>query len=268
MIRCRRKSSVNSESYRKFFLLKEMVVRDLRSRYAGSGLGILWTFASPILWMLVYTMVFSGILRVPSPAGYASFPEFLLAGLLPWMAVFEGISRSATALTDNAAMVKKTVFPIEMLVLSAILAAVANQLVAFAVFAVYLGIVGHLALPWVLLVVPALAVQIALTFGLGCFVATAATFVRDAVPVVGIGLTVLFYATPVVYPAEFVPARLRFLVQANPFAHLTAWYRDAFTLHRMPEAGSMVFTTLLAAAVLAAGASLFRRARPYFADLI
>ena len=88
------------------------------------------------------------------------------------------------------------------------------------------------------------------------------------VPGVGIGLTVVFYATPIVYPAELVPARLHLLVKANPFAHLTAWYRDAFTLHRMPEAGSIVFTTLLAAAVLAAGASLFRRARPYFADLI
>jgi len=259
---------MKSDLYRKLFLLKEMVLRDLRSRYAGSGLGILWAFASPVLWMLVYTIFFSGILRVPSPAGYASFPEFLLAGLLPWMAVQEGVSRSATALTDNAAMVKKTVFPIETLVLSAVLAAVANQLIAFAVFAVYLAIIGHLALPWVLLVVPALAVQIALTFGLGCFVATAATFVRDAVPLVGIGLTVLFYATPVVYPAELVPDRLRFLVQANPFAHLTSWYRDAFTLHRMPEAGSILFTALFAAAVLAAGVSLFRRARPHFADLI
>ena len=268
MIRLRRMSSLKNDLYRKFFLLKEMVLRDLRSRYAGSGLGILWAFASPVLWMVVYTMVFSGILRVPSPAGYASFPEFLLAGLLPWMAVQEGISRSATALTDNAAMVKKTVFPIEMLVLSAVIAAVANQLIAFAVFAAYLAVVGHLALPWVLLVLPALAVQIALTFGLGCFVATAATFVRDVVPVVGIALTVLFYATPVVYPAELVPGRLRFLIEANPFAHLTAWYRDAFTLHQMPEARSIVLTTLFAAAVLAAGAALFRRARPHFADLI
>jgi ABC-type polysaccharide/polyol phosphate export permease len=268
MIRLRRMSSLKSDLYRKFFLLKEMVVRDLKSRYAGSGLGVLWAFASPILWMVVYTMVFSGILRVPSPPGYASFPEFLLAGLLPWMAVQEGVSRSATALTDNAAMVKKTVFPIEMLVFSAVLAAVANQLIAFAIFAAYLAVIGHLALPWVLLVLPALAVQIALTFGLGCFVATAATFVRDVVPVVGIALTVVFYATPVVYPADLVPGRLRFLIEANPFAHLTAWYRDAFTLHQMPEAASIIYATIFAAAVLAAGAALFRRARPHFADLI
>ncbi|HYB52748.1 MAG TPA: ABC transporter permease [Thermoanaerobaculia bacterium] len=252
----------------KLFLLKEMVIRDMKSRYAGSGLGVAWAFANPILWMLLYTLVFSLILRVPSPPGFAGFPEFLLAGLLPWMAIQEGVSRSATALTDNASMVKKTVFPIETLVLSIVLAALVNQLIAFLVFGAYLAAIGHLSLPWALLAIPALAVQAALTFGLGCLVATVATFFRDAIPLVSIALTVVFYATPVVYPAELVPPRLHFLVDANPFAHLTAWYRDAFTLHRLPDAGSVLFTVLFAAAAMAAGSALFRRARPHFADLI
>jgi ABC-type polysaccharide/polyol phosphate export permease len=261
-------SSKKRHLYAKLFLLKEMVVRDLRARYAGSGLGIAWAFAMPLLWMCLYTLVFSVILRVPSPAGFAGFPDFLLAGLLPWMAFQEGVSRAATALTDNAAMVKKTVFPIETLVLSIVLAAIANQLIAFALYAGYLAVIGHLSLPWALLALPALAVQTALTFGLACLVATLATFVRDLVPIVGIALTVVFYATPIVYPAEMVPARLRFLIDANPLAHLTGWYRDAFALHRLPPAGSIVFTTVFAAAALVAGTALFRRARPHFADLI
>jgi homopolymeric O-antigen transport system permease protein len=261
-------SSDKKRVSRKFFLLKEMVVRDLRSRYAGSGLGMLWAFATPILWMLLYTLVFSVILRVPSPPGFAGFPEFLLSGLLPWMAVQEGISRSATALTDNAAMVKKTVFPIEMLVLSVVVAAVVNQVIAFTVFGAYLVAIGHLAFPWVLLAVPALVAQAALTFGVGCFVATVATFARDVVPMVAIILTVVFYTTPVVYPAEMVPVRLRFLIAANPLAHLTSWYRDAFTLHRLPDAATLLFPTIFAAAAVAAGMTLFRRARPHFADLL
>jgi lipopolysaccharide transport system permease protein len=268
MLRLLVMSSEKKGLSRKLFLLKELVVRDLRSRYAGSGLGVVWTFATPVLWMLLYTLVFSGILRVQSPPGFAGFPEFLLAGLLPWMAVQEGVSRSATSLTDNAAMVKKTVFPIETLVLSIVLASVVNQLIAFAVFGAYLAAIGHLAFPWILLAIPALIVQTALTYGLGCLVATVATFVRDAVPMVGIVLTVVFYATPVVYPAEIVPERLRPFIEANPLAHLTAWYRDAFTLHRVPSAGSLLFTTLCAAAAVAAGSTAFRRARPHFADLI
>jgi lipopolysaccharide transport system permease protein len=261
-------SSDKKGSPRKFFLLKEMVVRDVRARYAGSALGVLWAFASPILWMLLYTLVFSVILRVQSPPGFSGFAEFLLAGLLPWMAVHEGLSRSATALTDNAAMVKRTVFPVELLVASIVLAAVFNQLVAFAVFGVYLAAIGHLALPWALLALPALVVQAALTYGLACLIATVATFVRDIVPMVGIVLTVVFYTTPVVYPAEMVPPRLRFLVDANPLAHLTSWYRDALTLHRFPEPGSVLFTVLFAAVALVSGLTLFHRARPHFADLI
>src|SRR5215813_15471072 len=88
-------ASRNSTFASKLFLLKEMVVRDVRARYAGSGLGIAWAFAHPLLWMLLYTGVFSLVLRVPVEAGYRSFPEFLMAGLLPWMAIQEGLARSA-----------------------------------------------------------------------------------------------------------------------------------------------------------------------------
>jgi len=252
----------------RLFLLKEMVVRDLRSRYAGSSLGLVWAVGQPILWMALYTLVFSVILRVPVEIGFASFPEFLLAGLLPWTAFQEGISRSASALTDNAAMVKKTVFPLETLVLSVVIAAIVNQVIAFAVFAVYLLWLGHLSLPWVALIVPALLLQAILTFGLGCFVATLVTFVRDTAHAINILLTVLFYATPIVYPATLVPLRLRWMLSVNPLAHLVDWYRRAFTLHALPEPYSIVYLTVVSGAVLVLGGSLFLRARPHFADLI
>lgn len=252
----------------KAFLLKEMVIRDVRARYAGSGLGLLWAFAHPVLWMLLYTAVFSLVLRVPVETGYASFPEFLMAGLLPWMAIQEGVSRSASVLVDNAAMVKKTVFPVETLVLSVVLAAVVNELIALAVFAVYLGIVGHLSLPWLALAAPALMLQILMTFGIGCIAATLTAFVRDTAHAVGIVLTIGFYATPIVYPASLVPARLRPVLEANPVAHLVDLFRRAFTLHAAPDPASIVYLTVFSAGVALLGAALFARARPHFADLI
>jgi lipopolysaccharide transport system permease protein len=252
----------------KIFLLKEMVVRDVRARYAGSGLGVLWAFAQPILWMLLYTAVFSLVLRVPVESGYASFPEFLMAGLLPWMAIQEGLSRSSSALIDNAAMVKRAVFPLETLVLSVVLAAVVNEVIAFAIFAVYVGLLGHLSAPWLLLALPALLLQILLTFGLGCIAATLTTFVRDTAHAVGIALTVLFYATPIVYPASLVPARLRPILEANPLAHLVDLYRRAFTLHAPPRPSSLIYLSLFALVSTVLGAALFHRGRHHFADLI
>jgi lipopolysaccharide transport system permease protein len=252
----------------RIFLLKEMVIRDLRSRYAGSGLGVLWAFALPVIWMFLYTAVFAVILRAPVEAGFSTFPEFLMAGLLPWMAVQEGISRSASALTDNAAMVKKTVFPIETLILSVVLAAVVNQTIGFVVYGVYVALLGHFSFGWALLAIPALLLQILLTFGIGCAAATVTTFLRDAAHAIGIVLTIVFWATPIVYPASLVPARFRPILAANPLAHLTDWYRRAFTLHTLPETGSVLFLTAFAVGAAVLGGVLFFRARPHFADVI
>lgn len=261
-------SRKNGKIASKVFLLKEMVVRDVRSRYAGSGLGLLWAFAHPVLWMALYTAVFSLILRVPAGPGYASFPEFLMAGLLPWMAVSEGIARSASCLIDNSAMVKKTVFPLETLVLSVVLAAVVNEVIAFFVYALYVALLGHLQWPWILLSVPALFFQILLTFGLGCIVATLTAFLRDTMQAVGIVLTVGFYATPIVYPASLVPARLLPILEVNPVTHLVDLYRRAFSLHTAPDPASVAYLAVFCLVVAAAGAALFSRARPHFADLI
>jgi lipopolysaccharide transport system permease protein len=252
----------------KTFLLKEMVVRDVRARYSGSSLGLLWAFALPVLWMVLYTVVFSLVLRVPVEAGFASFPEFLLPALLPWMAVQEGISRSSSSLVDNASMVKKTVFPVETLVLSVVLAAVVNEIVALAIFAVYVAALGHLRLAWLALLVPALMLQTLIAFGIGCIAATLTAFLRDTVHAVGIALTVLFYATPVVYPLSMVPPRLRPFIEANPLTHLVDLFRRAFTLHQAPPPASIAYLTAFSLVAAAAGAALFARARPHFADLI
>ena len=245
-----------------------MVLRDIRARYAGSRLGVSWAFAQPILWILLYAWVFGVILRIPVEKGFSSFPEFLLAGLLPWMAIQEGISRASSALTDNAAMVKKTVFPVETLVLSVVLAAVVNQIIALAIFAVYLAWLGHLSFPWLLLAVPALLLQTMLTFGVACFAATVTTLVRDVAHGIGIALTVVFYATPIVYPAALIPPRYRFLLAINPIAHLVEWYRRAFTLHVLPDASSVLYLALFAGVAAVLGTALFFRARPHFADLL
>jgi homopolymeric O-antigen transport system permease protein len=264
-------SSTKNTLASRLFLLKEMVIRDIRARYAGSSLGLLWAVGQPVLWMLLYNLVFSLILRVPVEKGFASFAEFLLAGLLPWMAIQEGISRSASALTDNAAMVKKTVFPLETLVLSVVLAAVVNQVIAFAVFAFYVASVGHFSLPWLALAVPALLLQTLLTFGIGCLAATVTTFVRDAAQVIGIGLTVVFWATPIVYPMSLVPAGRGWLLavlRANPVTHLAEWYRAAFTTHTAPGAASVLYLVVFSLFAAISGAALFAKARPHFADLM
>ena len=251
-------------------LLLELVTRDVKARYVGSMLGPAWSVLAPLLWVLIYTFVFSVVLRIPlsgEPSGVA-FPEYLLAGFLPWMAVQEGISRSTTCLSDNAAMVKKTAFPRQTLVATVVLAAVVNELIGLALYAVYVGARGHLSARWLLLAVPMLALQIAATIGIGSILAAMQVFFRDTAAIVALGLAMLGFLTPIFYPVSIVPPRFRWVVAANPFAHLIEGFRDVFFRHRLPEAGSLLYLLAFSVLAAAAGSLLFTKAEPQFADLL
>src|SRR5690606_9266638 len=125
----------------KLFLLSELVRRDFQSRYAGSALGFLWSFALPVWQLLLYTFVFSGILDSSLQGERTErFALFLFSGLLLFMAVSEGISRATTAVTDNAPLVKKLRFPIVLLVVTVIATALVHEAIALALFWVVLAV--------------------------------------------------------------------------------------------------------------------------------
>jgi ABC-type polysaccharide/polyol phosphate export permease len=251
------------------FLLRELVRRDVQGRYAGSLLGFLWSFAQPLWQLLLFSFVFSAVLRV-APTGEATgrFWVFLFCGLLPWLAVQEGVMRGASAVTDNASMVKKLRFPAEILVLSVVLGALLHEATAAAVFVAALLGVGELAvrgLPWLLLAIP---VQLALTCGLGLLLATVHVFYRDTAQVLGMALSGWFYLTPIVYPPALVPQRLQWLSAANPLTTLVGLYRSALLGSRPPAPSSLAVLTATSLVCLLGGLALFRRLRPSFADEI
>jgi lipopolysaccharide transport system permease protein len=251
----------------RLFLLSELVRRDFQARYAGSALGFLWSFALPLWQLLLYTFVFSGILRI-SLAGERTehFALFLFSGLLPFMAVSEGVTRAATAVTDNAPLVKKLRFPVVLLVMTVIVTALLHEAIALALFLVVLAFAGDLgfaSLGWLLIAVP---LQIALTVGLGLLLASLHVFLRDVAQALGLVFSAWFYFTPIVYPLARVPEAFRALIELNPLTALVDLYRSAL-LGGAPEA-TRGFVALVAAAalLLALGVLAFRRLSPSFAD--
>lgn len=251
------------------FLLRELVKRDFQGRYAGSALGLVWSFLQP-LWMLVlFTFVFSTVMKISlAGARTGSFAVFLFAGLLPWMALQEGVNRAATAVTDNASLVKKLRFPAEILVVAVALAALLHEGIAALIFLGVLAFLGELhpgGLPLLLVAVP---LQLALTLGLGLLLGAANVFFRDIAQVLGMVFTGWFYLTPIVYPAAAVPARFRGWIELNPLTALVELYRQAFLgggVALVPGTGVLV---LASAVLLSAGLWLFRRLKKAFADLI
>jgi lipopolysaccharide transport system permease protein len=249
------------------FLLRELVARDLRGRYAGSLLGFLWAFVHPLWQLALFSFVFAYVLRVPLVGERtASFPLFLFAGLLPWLGVQEGVQRATTVVAENANLVKKLRFPSQLLVLAVVLGSFAHQSVALGVFALLQGVRGALAwgsLPWLAL---AIAAQLALAFGLGLAASAAQVYFRDVAQIVGIALSAWFYVTPIVYPIGVVPEPLRELLLYNPLAVVVGLYRTALLGSAPPPVVPLLALAGVAAGALAGGLAVFRRLRPGFAD--
>jgi ABC-type polysaccharide/polyol phosphate export permease len=251
------------------FLLKELVKRDFQGRYAGSALGLVWSFLQPLWMLLLFTFVFSTVMKV-SPAGTRTghFAVFLFCGLLPWMALHEGVLRAATSITDNASLVKKLRFPAEILVLAVVLAALLHEAIAALLFLGVLIFLRELAWEGLPLLLLALPLQLALTLGLGLLLSSIHVFFRDTAQVLGMLFTGWFYLTPIVYPVDLVPERFRPWIELNPLTALVGLYRQAFLgggVAAVPGTGALV---AVAAVLLFAGFLLFGRLKTAFVDEI
>jgi lipopolysaccharide transport system permease protein len=256
---------------RQIFLLKELIRRDFQARYAGSLLGFLWPFLLPLWQLLLFTFVFSTVMKIKiAQLGEHTdtFGIFLFAGLLPWMAIQEGIVRSATAIVDNAALVRHSRFHSSVLVLAVVLSALLQQGIAAAVFLAILAALGDLAPGGLPLLALALPLQVALTLGLGLIVCCFHTLFRDTAQLLGLVTMGWFYLTPIVYPLSLVPERYQIWLEWNPLTALVGIYRQAFLggeLAWQPGTGRLA---VIAALLLAAGMWLFRRLEASFADEI
>jgi ABC-type polysaccharide/polyol phosphate export permease len=251
------------------FLLRELVRRDFQSRYAGSALGLAWSLVQPLWTLLLLTFVFSTVMKI-SPVGSRTghFAIFLFCGLLPWMALQEGVLRASTSITDNSSLVKKLRFPSEILVLSVVLSALLHEAIAGAIFLGVLAVLGELrwgGLPLLLLAVP---LQIALTVGLGLLLGTLHVFFRDVAQVLGMILMGWFYLTPIVYPASLVPERFQAWIELNPLTALVGLYRQALLEGEVSWVPGTVSLMLTAAVLLSIGLWIFASLKPAFVDEI
>lgn len=250
------------------FLLLELVRRDLSARYAGSFGGLGWALVSPLLLCGLYGLVFTAIVRIPPPEGFSgAYLEFLLAGLIPWIGLQDGLVRGTTAVTDQAHLVRKQAFPTEYLPLASLFGAMAIQALAVVALGAFLAVLGEGSVrPFVL--VGAFVFEFALVLGPIFALATANVFFRDLTQLLGPGLTVLFYLTPVLYPESLVPPRLAPLLFANPFRDSIALFRAGLLGTEAPSVQRLLVWFVLAAIVAVAGVRFFGACRKTFSDIV
>jgi lipopolysaccharide transport system permease protein len=249
------------------FLLRELVTRDIKARYTGSLFGFLWAFVNPLWQLVIYSIVFSSILRIElTGEATQSFPAFLFAGLLPWMAFSEGVSRGTACLVENGELIKKHAFPAELLVASVTLSALVHEAIALALFAAVRGVQGGLIWSHLPALLAGLSLQVLLTFGLALLLAAAYIYFRDIQHGLGLALQAVFYLTPMIYPMALVPGRFRWAVEANPLSTVVALYRAFLLGSSTPPLSAIGWLVAISFALFASGLFVFRRFSRYFAD--
>jgi lipopolysaccharide transport system permease protein len=248
-----------------------MTKRELTDRYAGSALGLLWVIAHPLILMGVYVFIFAVVFRIrvggtlALPRDYATY---LLSGLTVWLVCQESLTRSATAISSQASLVKQVVFPIEILPVRCVLASLPAQLVSMSVLAVYL-LVKYQALPWTVALTPVLLLfQMIMLTGLGMILAAVGAYLRDLKDLVQVFALVNMYLMPVVYLPAAVPGLFRPVLYANPFSHMIWCHQDAWYFGRFEHPWAWAVFPLFALLMFAGGYRVFRRMRTYFGNVL
>ena len=213
--RLRRILPISEQWWTKFDLLRTLVRRDLEARYKGSVLGNLWSLVNPLSQLLIYTYVFSVVLKVKLslkglPANEnVSFGLWLFAGLLPWIAFSTGLTQSASSVIGQPNLVKKVVFPLTLLPLVPFFSAFIESALGLIMLIFFVALSSgtlHTTLAFLPLVwIP----QLLITAGLGYLAAGLTVFLRDIPQTLNVILNIWFYATPIVYPITSIPESWR-----------------------------------------------------------
>ncbi len=259
-------------------LLGQMVRRDIRGRYIGSMMGIFWSVLNPLIMITIYVLVFSSLMQAKWKFGSVEtgYAVYLCTALLPWLWLQEALIASCNSVVFNGSLLKRTAFPKAILPLEAVLASGVHFLIAMTLFSIVMIWLDAFPGFWLVGLIPLFFLQIFLLLGPAYLLATLNVFIRDTQQIVGALLTFLFWATPIVYPADvifkntestnFKHIILKYWFTINPVVHLSDMYRSILIARKVPSPVSILYLLLLAALLYIAGKWLFTRSQQHFID--
>ncbi len=227
-------------------------------------LGFAWALLNPLLFMAIYTLVFSIYLRVR----IHDYPLYLLCGMIPFNWLASSMQQGITAIPDGRMYVGKTLFPTELLVLTPILSNGVNFVISL-VLVLLLSLVLGVHLGWSLLLLPFIAAaELLLLVALVTLAATFNVFYRDLQQLIVYAVTALFFVTPIFYARSSVPAQWSFLITWNPLAALVNMYQAILYQGGVPSGKDFAFVIVVGLIALTIAASYFERYRDFFGEYV
>ena len=245
-------------NYRGFIL--GSIKREFQTKYRNSLLGAAWTVLNPLAMILVYTVVFTEVMRAKLPGvdGSFSYSIYLCAGILTWTLFAEIVGRGQNVFIENANLLKKLSFPRLCLPVVIIGTALINFLIIFSLFVGFLLISGNFpGLPFLALI-PLLGILVLFAIGLGITVGVLNVFFRDVGQFFSIFLTFWFWLTPIIYPVSVLTGAMRGILAVNPMVPLISGFQTIFVERAWPQWEMLWLPCLLAVILCVLGLMLFR----------
>lgn len=251
----------NLYNYRQ--LLKSNVKKEIRGKYKGSFLGILWSFVNPLLMALIYAIVFPYILKDTGD----NYVTFIVIGILPWTFFTTVISQGTFCILANAGIIKKVYFPREILPISIACSGLINFLISciiIFIFLIFSGIGFSIQIIWLPLII---LTQFIFTLGLIFITSGINVYIRDAEYIINFIVNMLFYATPILYKADmFIGTSVEWIIHLNPMATIINCYRDVLFFQSMPHIKSLLIVLAASIVLLLIGYKIFKKLEKGFAE--
>ncbi len=244
-------------------MIFSLVKKDLRGRYKGSVLGFLWTFINPLLQLVVYTVVFSFILR----SNIERYYLYLFVALIPWIFFSSAITVGASSVVAQKDLIKKIYFPRMVIPISYVTSSFVNMLLCFIVIFAVIIVTGAginfaalLALPVIM------AVEYLMALGMALLTSAVTVYFRDMEHILGILSMMWMYMTPIMYDKSIVPDELLPVFNLNPMTHVIECYRTVLYNKAMPDFSSLISATGFGLFFLILGCLVFSRLQRHFAE--
>jgi len=254
--------------YNQKHLIQQLVMREIKGRYAGSSIGIYWSVINPLIMLAVYTYVFSAILRIRlgEEPGITDFALYLFCGFLAWNAFQETVQRSTTVILDNASLIKNLTFPSKVLPVSIGINSMINEMIGIGILVIGVKIVLGFFPVYVWFLIPLMLFQLFFALGLGFIFSTVHVFFRDTAQFVSVFLLIWMFGTPLFYPERMIPAQFKFLLDINPMAYLVRMFRAVCLKNTFPNSNDIIIFAVISSILLVLGYAIYTKKFYRFVD--
>jgi ABC-type polysaccharide/polyol phosphate export permease len=251
--------------YRYRPLIRSLVSRDLKARYRGSVLGFFWSFINPLLLLLTYGLVFTYVLPAKHTPDMEPYLLFFACGILPWTWFQASLAESSGVLIAGGNLIKKVLFPAEVLPVVTVLANLVQMLLALPILAAFLLYQGRLSVSALWVVLPIL-VQLVFTLGFALLLSALTVHFRDIQSILGHLLHVWFFGSPILYYYGDLSGHMRAILRLNPMTHILVSYQQTLFEGSFHHGRGLLAAAGAAVLVFALGSWLFDRLRDTLAE--